>query len=75
MALDSKTKRAAVMGVARPWMRSKNPDAGLGEAWRVASGNTYPVASLSVPVAGVGASGTNIFFTFDWNWDKYKYWG
>lgn len=69
MALDSKTKRAAVMGVARPWMRSKNPDSGLGEAWRAVTGNVYPVASFGAPIVG---GRTNLMFRFDWLWDLYE---
>ncbi len=66
MALDSLTKRAAVMGVARPWMRSKNPDVGLSESWRVATGNAYPVASFGTPVVFEGLINT------PWVWDLFK---
>jgi len=59
VALDSLTKRAAVMGVARPWMRSKNPDATLSEPWRVATGNAYPVALFGVAIsAAISGSAT-----------------
>ena len=67
MALDSLTKRAAVLGVARPWMRDKNPDATLSEAWRVATGNAYPVAAFGAPPIG-GALAINSL----WIWDTYR---
>lgn len=58
MAIDSKEKRAAVLGVARPWMRDKFPVATPDEEWRMSSGNAYggnvlspAVGGLSVPVA------------------------
>ena len=41
MAIDSKEKRAAVLGVARPWMRDKFPVATPNEGWRISSGNAY----------------------------------
>jgi len=41
MAIDSKEKRAAVLGVGRPWMRDKLPVATPDEEWRIASGNAY----------------------------------
>ena len=41
MAIDTKEKRASVLGVGRPWMRDKFPVATLTEAWRIASGNAY----------------------------------
>lgn len=48
MALDSKEKRAAVPGVGRPWYRTKLPGT-VDAAWRVASGNAYPVAAFAAP--------------------------
>lgn len=51
MAIDSKEKRAGVLGVARPWMRDKFPVATPDEQWRIASGNAYGGNALS-PVAG-----------------------
>lgn len=55
MALDSKEKRAAVLGVARPWMRDKLPTSDKDEAWRVASGNAYSGNALTsqINVPGV----------------------
>ncbi len=41
MAIDTKEKRAAVLGVARPWMRDKFPVATPDQEWRVSSGNAY----------------------------------
>jgi len=41
MALDSKEKRAGVLGVGRPYMRDKFPVATPDEQWRIASGNAY----------------------------------
>ncbi len=47
MAIDSKEKRAAVLGVGRPWMRDKFPVATPDEEWRIASGNAYGGNALS----------------------------
>lgn len=41
MALDTKEKRACVIGVGRPWLRDKLPQASLDEQWRIASGLAY----------------------------------
>jgi hypothetical protein len=41
MAIDTKEKRAAVLGVARPWVRDKFPVAAKDEEWRISSGNAY----------------------------------
>jgi len=41
MAIDTREKRASVLGVARPWMRSITPDASRGETWRKTVGNIY----------------------------------
>ena len=41
MAIDSKEKRANVLGVGRPWMRNKFPVATPDEQWRAASANSY----------------------------------
>ena len=49
MALDSQEKRMAVLGVARPWMRSKLPGANDAE-WRASSGNTYGGNAFAAPV-------------------------
>ena len=51
MALDTRTKRANVLGVGRPWVRTKEPDATKGEDWRIASGNATGLNALS-PAAG-----------------------
>lgn len=41
MAIDSKEKRVAVLGVGRPWMRDIFPIATPDEEWRISSGNAY----------------------------------
>lgn len=51
MALDSATKRQAVPGVGRPWLRSQMRDASKAEPWRVSVGNAYPVAAFASPIA------------------------
>lgn len=47
MAIDDKEKRAAVLGVGRPWMRDKFPVATPDEEWRISSGNAYGGNALS----------------------------
>jgi len=47
MAIDTKEKRAGVLGVGRPWVRDKLPTADLDEQWRIASGNAYGGNALS----------------------------
>ncbi len=47
MALDTKEKRAAVIGVGRPWMRDKFPVVTPDEEWRISSGNAYGGNALS----------------------------
>lgn len=51
MSIDTKEKRAAVLGVGRPWMRDKFPVATPDEEWRIASGNAYGGNALS-PAGG-----------------------
>ncbi len=51
MALDTKEKRASVIGVGRPWMRDKFPIATPDEQWRATSGLTYGGNALT-PGAG-----------------------
>lgn len=56
MALDSKEKRMAVVGVGRPWMRTKLPGTNDQE-WRIASGNAYggnPISIVIVTQTQVG---------------------
>lgn len=48
MALDSRQKRAAVIGVGRPWYRNADPNS-MDAAQRSAVGNTYPVAIFANP--------------------------
>lgn len=57
MALDSKEKRAAVLGVGRPWMRDKFPVATPDEEWRISSGNAYGGNALT---AAGGAAILNV---------------
>jgi len=52
MAIDNKEKRAAVLGVARPWMRDKFPRAASDEEWRISSGNAYGGNALAPAVTG-----------------------
>lgn len=47
MAIDSKEKRAAVLGVGRPWMRDKFSVATPDQEWRMSSGNAYGGNALS----------------------------
>ena len=54
MALDSATKRQAIPGVGRPWMRVKLPAVGKGREWRSSTGLTYPVANFQAPTAAAG---------------------
>jgi len=56
MALDSATKRQAVPGCGRPWMRGQFPVAAKTEGWRVSVGNAYPVAGFGafIPPDEVG---------------------
>ena len=51
MAIDTREKRANVLGVARPWIRSKEPDASKDEAWRASSANSYGGNLLSPTIA------------------------
>ena len=55
MALDTAQKRAAVPGVARPWMRSISPDVGKGREWRASAGLSYPVANFQAPAGPTAA--------------------
>lgn len=52
MAIDDPEKRAAVLGVARPWMRDKFPVATPDEEWRISSGNAYGGNALTPVVGG-----------------------
>jgi hypothetical protein len=52
MAIDTKEKRAAVLGVARPWMRDKLPVETPDQEWRMVSGNAYGGNVLSPTVGG-----------------------
>lgn len=52
MALDSKEKRASVIGVGRPWLRDKFPVATPDEQWRATTGLTYGGNALTPAVGG-----------------------
>lgn len=56
MAIDTKEKRAAVLGVGRPWMRDKFPVATPDEEWRISSGNAYGGNALSPAGGGFKAA-------------------
>ena len=56
MAIDSKEKRAAVIGVGRPWMRDKFPVATPDDDWRISSGNAYGGNALSVGAGRIMSS-------------------
>lgn len=56
MAIDTKEKRAAVLGVGRPYMRDKFPVATPDEEWRISSGNAYGGNALSPPAGGFQAA-------------------
>jgi len=46
MAIDTREKRASVLGVGRPWMNTKEPGA-VDQLWRHASGMSYAGTVLS----------------------------
>ena len=49
MALNSKEKRIAVLGVARHWMRDVFPVSGKDWEWRSSVGLSYPVDNCQSP--------------------------
>jgi len=51
MSLDSRQKRAAVIGVARPWYRNADSNS-LDAAQRASIANTYPIAAFSPKTSG-----------------------
>ena len=53
MAIDTKEKRAGVLGVGRPWMRDLFPVATPDEEWRMNAGNAYGGNALTPPAGGV----------------------
>lgn len=56
MALDSRQKRAAVIGVARPWYRNPDPNS-MNAAQRASVANAYPVTTFASPggiIVGAG---------------------
>jgi len=48
MALDTQEKRMNMVGVARPYLRSKLPG-DKDQQWRVASGNAYGGNAVALP--------------------------
>lgn len=48
MALDTREKRANVLGVGRPWLRHPHPGT-IDEQWRIARGSAYGGNALSPP--------------------------
>lgn len=59
MAIDTKEKRAGVLGVGRPWMRDKFPVAVPDQQWRMDSGNAYGGNVLSPGVGRIMSSLAN----------------
>ncbi len=53
MAIDSKEKRASVIGVGRPYLRDKFPIATPDPQWRASSGLSYGAYIISVLVTTV----------------------
>ena len=51
MAIDTREKALAVVGVGRPWMRTKLPIATPDEQWRASSAHSYGGNALS-PAGG-----------------------
>lgn len=50
MAIDTKEKRINVVGVGRPYLRTKLPGA-TDQPWRIASGNGYGGNTIASPSA------------------------
>ncbi len=48
MAIDTQEKRMSVVGVGRPWFRSKLPGA-IDAAWRQASAHIYAGVVIAAP--------------------------
>ena len=51
MAIDDREKALCVVGVGRPFMRTKLPIATPDEEWRISSGNAYGGNALSAAAA------------------------
>jgi hypothetical protein len=51
MAIDTRIKRASVVGVGRVYLRGKMSEA-ISESWRHATGESYAGTVLSPPVGG-----------------------
>ena len=56
MAIDSKEKRASVIGVGRPYLRDKFPIASPDPQWRASSGLAYGAYIVSVTVSIVAVA-------------------
>ncbi len=66
MAIDSKEKRASVIGVGRPYLRDKFPVATPDTEWRASSGlayGAYIIATTIVTVAVALVSEVDTAFT------------
>lgn len=46
MALDTRTKRASVIGVGRPYLRTKEPGT-IDVVWRASSGNATGINAIT----------------------------
>lgn len=64
MALDSRQKRAAVAGVARPWYRNPHPS-GMNANQRASVGQVYPVALFTQPAPVFTGTIDNISEIYD----------
>jgi len=58
--LTTRTNRASVVGVGRPWMRSKQPDSAKPLSWRMSTGLTYAGNILGAPPVGDGSLSTAV---------------
>ncbi len=53
MAIDTKEKRANVIGVGRPFLRTKEPSADKDQQWRVATGLGYGGNAIGLVIRGL----------------------
>ena len=73
MAIDTSQKRASVVGVGRPWIRSTYPNATQDILWRSSVGNIYainlePTIFAWAEVCPIAASWINKALSSD-SWD------
>lgn len=64
MALDSRQKRAAVIGTARAWYRNPHPSS-MNASQRAAVGQVYPVALFTQPAPIFSGTISNISELYD----------